>query len=375
MKKSLLLLSLVATTASAFAQTAITNNWFIRVNDQLFAATDSSTQTSIGTASATAQMWDYTQLTPTTKDTFEVFTAASGGSASVFPTATMRIPILNGDGYVRQSAGKTEVIGFAGDILNVGQSFNIPFTDPLELQIAPMSYGNTYNNTSSFRFQIKPSDYPAVQAFLVQAAGAIANNIDSVRVRRDTKTKDVVDAFGMVMLSAGNYDVLRLNRTDINDTNVFFKLPFLGWQNASSLGQAIPGTGKDTIYAYHFVSNTERQNIATVTMNRTGGIASTRYLFAPTVVATNAVAVNIVEWSATPNPASTSVFVKVGDLPQGNYEVKVYSLLGQTVAQSVIVANGFTSFDVSRLANGIYMYALIDAGGRAIATKRIHVAH
>ena len=375
MKKSLLFVSLLATTASAFAQTAITNNWFIRVNDQLFAATDSSTQTSIGTASATAQMWDYTQLTPTTKDTFQVYTAASGSVASAFPTATMRVSILNGDGYVRQSATKTEVVGFAGDILNVGQSFSIPFSDPLELQIAPMAYGNTYNNTSSFKFQIKPADYPAVQAFLVQTAGAIANSIDSVRVRRDTKTKDVVDGFGMMMLSAGNYDVLRLNRTDITDTNVFFKIGFLGWQNASALGQTIPGTGKDTVNAFHFVSNTERQNMATVTMRKAGGIASTRYLYAPTVVATNAVAANMIEWSATPNPASTTVFVKVGDLPQGNYEVKIYSLLGQTVAQSVIVANGFTSFDVSRLANGMYMYALIDANGRAIATKRIHVAH
>ena len=377
MKRFILYTCLAMAAASSFAQTTVTNNWFVRDQDLLYSATDSSaTGVTVTAASNVAQAWNFSTLQASRKDTFEVFTAASGTAAAAFPTATLRISFLGGWAYAVRTGTVVKIIGYSGDLLNVGQSFNIPFSDAQEFQVAPITFGQTINNTSALRFAIKTSDYPTIDSLLsTLLPGGIS--ADSLRINRTTKDHDVVDAFGTVQVPNNTitYDVLRSYRTAITDTKLELKIGFFGWVDASQFGTAIPGTGKDTTYSYNFMSNAERQNVATITMAKTGGIARVQYLYAPTAVATKNAIAATPNLTAAPNPASNTVRIAATELPQGSYTLRIANVLGSALYTERVSANATSYVDVSNWQNGIYVYTLSDAKGVVLAAKRLFVSH
>jgi hypothetical protein len=386
MKKTVLNLAFMAAMIStAFAQTTVTNNWFIRDQDIIYGATDSNvTSVAITAAGATAQTWDFTTLQPLTKDTFEVFSAASGAAAATFPTATLRIPIMGGDGYLKKTATSVSVIGYSGDP-GLGSVISMPFNDPIELQVAPITYGANVTNTSSLRFTINMADYPTIQA-LVNAQLPAGTAADSIRLTRTSRAVDNSDAFGMVNLPASlSYTAMRVHRMEYNDSKVEIRIALFGglihqWIDPSTLsggtGGAIPGVGKDTVDSYLFISNNERQAVVNITMNRATNQARTiHYLYSPTVVETINAKKASLDLVAQPNPASNEVRIKVGELPMGKNTLRVSNILGKMVYQNTIQANETATLDISRWTNGIYLYSISDEKGNILAGKRLNVVH
>ncbi len=384
MKKNLLNVAffIIATTAS-IAQPTITNNWFIRNLDIIYGATDSNvTSIAITPGSAMAQTWDFTTLQPLTKDTFEVFSAASGSAAATFPTATLRVPILGGDGYIKKTATQVQIIGYSGDP-GLGSVVNVPFSNPMEFQIAPMTYGGNVTNSSSLKFTINSADYPQIATLLASQLPA-GTSADSIRLTRSSQDVDNIDAHGTVNLPAGlTYNALRVHRMTYNDNKLEIRIALFGglihqWIDPSTLsggaGGGIPGFGKDTTEAYLFVADNERQPVANLTMNRaTNQAQSIRYLYSPTVVATENKQANSVTISAQPNPATSEVRIKIGELPLGKNTISVSNVLGETVYQNAIQSNETASISVANWANGIYLYSVKDEKGNVLATKRLNV--
>jgi Secretion system C-terminal sorting domain len=380
MKQILLSCAFLMCGVAAIAQPTVTNAWFIRVNDLIYGATDSMAAPSLVTpASANAQTWNFTALNPMVKDTFEVFAASTGANAAAFPTATFRVPFMGGDGYGRVTATRAEIIGFSGDV-GLGSPITVAFSDPMDFQQAPMTYGTTLNNTSNLKFTIATADYPQIAALLTAQLPAGAT-CDSIRLTRSSITRDVIDAHGTANLTAGNYPVLRLNRFEEANNKIELHVKLLAflpysWLDPSSLGQTIPGTGKDTTYSHLFVSNNERQPVVTINLDKaTQAITSVRYLYSPTVTATNNAVANTVEMIASPNPANQTVRVSIGDLPKGSYALRLQNILGQTLHSEYIGGNETTTIDVSRYQSGLYMYSVTDAKGMIIAAKRLHIVH
>lgn len=387
MKKNLLSAAFVlATIGTTLAQTTVTSNWFIRPLDIIYGATDSLVSSIVVSPGSTAsQIWNFTALNGVTKDTFEVFTAASGSAAASFPSATLRVPFLNGDGYLRKTGTKVEIIGYSGDP-GLGSPVKVPFNDPLEFQVAPLNFGMNMTNTSAFRFTINSADYPQIQALLASQLPA-GTNADSIRLTRSSRDEDQIDAFGTINLPANlSYDVLRVHRQSYNDTKIEIRVILFGgllvqWIDPSTLsggggGTTIPGVGKDTTNSYLFISNDERQAVATITMNRlTNQPQSVRYLYAPTVVATEKTAAEALELTAQPNPATNEVRIKIGALPTGSYRLRLNNLLGATVYQAAVQGNETLPIDVNSYANGAYFYSILDEKGTVLATKRLTIAH
>ena len=384
MKKVLLnLLILGAGASAAFAQTTVTNNWFIRDQDIIFGATDSMVSTIVITpATSAAQTWDFTALNGLTRDTFEVFSAASGAAAATFPTATLRVPLMGGDGYLKKTATGVTVIGYSGDP-GLGSVVNVPFSNPVEFQLAPLNFGMNMTNNSALKFTINSADYPQIAALLATQLPS-GTTADSLRLTRTSKDVDNIDAFGTVNLPASlSYNTLRVHRMTYNDNKIEIRIALFGglihqWVDPSTLsggtGGTIPGVGKDTVETYLFIADDERQAVVNITMNRlTSQPTSIRYLYAPTVVATENKGENTVELFAQPNPATNNVSIKVGDLPSGKNTLRICNLLGETVYQRAIQANETATIDLSNWANGAYLYSIQAENGSILASKRLSV--
>ncbi len=385
MKKSLLNVAffIIATTA-AFAQPTITNNWFIRDLDLIYGATDTNvTAIAITPGGSAAQTWDFTTLQPLTKDTFEVFSAASGSAAAAFPTATLRVPILGGDGYIKKTATQVQIIGYSGDP-GIGSVVNVPFSNPMEFQIAPRTYGTNATNSSALKFTINSADYPQIAALLASQLPA-GTSADSIRLTRSSQDVDNIDAHGTINLPGNlSYNSLRVHRMTYNDNKLEIRIALFGglihqWVDPSTLaggaGGGIPGFGKDTVETYLFIADNERQAVANITMNlATNQAQSIRYLYSPTVVATEN-AGNKVEITAQPNPAASEVRIKIGELPQGKNTIQINNVLGATVYQNSVQSNETTNISVANWANGIYLYSVKDEKGNVLATKRLNVTH
>jgi hypothetical protein len=182
------------------------------------------------------------------------------------------------------------------------------------------------------------------------------------------------------MLSAGTYPVLRLNRFEETNNKIELRVKISifqpSWIDPATLGQTIPGTGKDTTYSHVFVSNNERQAVVTINLDKvTQAITTVRYLYAPTAVATENAVATTADINALPNPANQSVRIAIGDLPKGNYTLRIQNILGQTLHTTYINGSETTTIDLSHFQSGLYIYSLSDAKGVTMAAKRLHIVH
>jgi hypothetical protein len=76
---------------------------------------------------------------------------------------------------------------------------------------------------------------------------------------------------------------------------------------------------------------------------------------------------------ASPNPASGFVRFSFANLPAGKYHLKLTDLLAKTVWETTEYIDGNKTIlaDLTYLRRGTYLYALSDANGNRLFTKRL----
>ncbi len=359
------------------AQITVTDESLPQVGDTLFISVD-NLPTNINILPETGQhSWDFSNLQAPFVLKRLVKDASTGESFDKFPSATLIIESGGsvGDGYYRVNDGVMELLGYGGgDQFNIGIDFDLRYSTPYPERITPLNYEDENHVTTDISYTFSPEDLP------VNIFAGLPITADSLRIRIAFDRESVVDGWGSLTVPGGVFDVLREKRVEVRDTRLDAKLSFLGWQDVTDIllsslppDQIPAGIGMTTTTQYYFHSNEAKEVIAVVTMDSTGltprnvdfkgGILSeTKRSFLPKSGV-----------YATPNPAIVNVRFEFFDLPDGNYKLKMFNIIGKEVWSKRYHINGSLTekVNVSFLRKGTYLYSLIDETGHTLVTKRI----
>lgn len=363
--------------SNAFGQTTLTADFLPEVGDTLFISVD-NLPTNIDVLPEVGQhSWDFSNLQAPFVMNRLVKDASEGAAFAQFPDATMTIENGGsvGEGYYRVNDGVLELLGYGGgDQFNLGIDFDLKYTPPYPERITPLEFGDSNQSNTDISYTFSPDDLP------VNIFDGLPITADSLRIRISFDRQSVVDGWGSLTIPGGVFDVLREKRVEVRDTRLDAKLSFLGWQDVTDIllsslpADQIPaGIGSARTTQYYFMSNEAKEVIALVTMDSLG-VTPTNVDFKGGILdKENGLHLPKPGVYATPNPAIVNVRFEFFDLPKGNYNLKIYNILGQEVWSKNYQINGamIDKVNVSFLNKGTYIYSLSDENDRALVTKRI----
>lgn len=374
MKKILLFFAAIFFTVSSFAQITVTDAVFPAAGDMLFTSRDSATAGVVITqASATAQTWDFSNYWPQYADTTIVEAASAGSAFSDFPGSDIILSFLGGEGYFDTDNQTQELLGFAGDV-----GFGIPLPllvqfNPTSIQMStPISYPYSFSDDFAFTQTLSADAIPFLDSL------GLPVDIDSVRLNYSSDRIDETDAWGTLTTYTGTYDVLRLKKEEITNTEieVLADLPIFGptWVDPATFGFEVPGAGLDTTYTYDFISATDKEAIMSVNQNANQETTSITYKVDPDNLYVNVQNITDKEYEikAFPNPVINELTIELKGLPADTYTLKIYSIIGNQLARKThnVDLNSRINTDVSKLKRGTYLYSIMNSAGQVLTTKR-----
>lgn len=353
-------------------QITVTNSTFPEAGDTLFTILDTESNISIGDAGANVT-WDYRSLAgPFVRETR--FLEASEGMASEdFPDADLVSLTANEqETYYKSFSNKIIEIGRAGEFV---PGFDIPvvYEENPTYRRAPISYGDVDDDESIASVDVGADIIPAE---LLEGAPF---EFDSIRISLISNSESEVDAWGIVRLPDGDYDVIRDKVTTTSDTKLFAKLAIIGWFDITSLVGGIEGIG-DAIgvvetTTYNYYSAEDKEIIVSVTTDDQDMIASVEYKGDAIISDIKVVTPDYSMITAYPNPSFGSVSVQMVNYPLGEYRMKVYNVVGKELwAESYqLRSNRVFKADLMHLRKGTYLYSIFDKNGKKLVTKRIAI--
>lgn len=355
------------------AQITVTNSIFPVAGDTL---------TTIGAADATGfdrelvgadQVWDLTGIPEgITIETFYI-DPEEGESADMFPDADLLNKSGNQEIYYRSFNNKIVEIGRSGLDPVLG-AINLTFENDGEavLRRAPMSFGDVYDDASSFSIAAPSSVIP--DTILPGVTGIV----DSLRLTVETENDDEVDAWGTLMMPERNYDVIRVKRTTTTDAILEVKVPVLGWSTLDAsnpltplLGDFADLLGASTTTSYQFFTDGEKAILANISYNEEDELTGFQYK-ADVSTSVGDVYTKPGSVHTYPNPTYGRVSFELQNLPKDNYEILVYNIIGKELWRSPVdPATSRINADLGHLRKGTYLYSVIDSKGRKVTTRRL----
>lgn len=393
MKKNLLVLfACLVSFTMLNAQITVNNTIFPASGDVLKTRQATSLNGAVSiTAAGGNQTWDWSAMTGGTLDTSVVVNASTGTYAALYPNADVIFgsTILPGENYFDVDAANNElsIVGFAGDVLGIGVTVPAVFNDPFLLLKTPLTSTSAYTDHSDFTVEIKASDFPALVTYLNDTLGLAASGIvvDSLRVLYNAITVSSVDAWGnLTVPETGAFDVLRLKQSIYSNLGAEFKgtfanIPF-NWTDPS----AVPGfppisfLGPATNVNYFFYNDNEKETIAVVEMsaNDSTQISEVTYKSSEIVSVFGFAGVNVPSVNAYPNPAVSNLNLELKNFEPGDYDVKIYNIIGRELMSKNHYINGKTTINVntSSLPKGTYLYSITNENGVTMLSRRFMVA-
>lgn len=375
MKHTILLIAMLAA-FNAGAQITVTNATFPAVGDTLRTAFDANPGGIVMTPPGLNQQWDFSSLSATTTREQIIRPVAEGGATADFPAAEYFIEIANGgENYYNVTNEKVELIGFYGlDPIGLGFQLTTRFSPPILERRATLEIFQIHGSDAALLFPFSPDDVP----------GGIFDQLpispDSLRVRVAIDRTDVVDAWGELTIPGGTYDVLREKRTEYREVRLDAKLPFVGWFDITDIALQslpVPGLGVDTIIRYYYFNDVEKEPIAVVTVGDDQlSAVSVEYKANNTATSVQNTPDNGANVAVYPNPAITNIRFEFVNMPEGNYSLKFYNLLGKELMRRSYSIYGIQTeeVDVSSLRPGVYLCSVVNDKGVIVATRRIAVA-
>ena len=372
MKKNITLTFLLAAMATTWslAQITVTNAVFPAAGDSLKTASDNDPQGITVTGPGGPFTWDYTSLNADSRFAVLFQAASEGEFFADFPDAELVvIDEFVGETYYDVSATAVSALGIGGSGLAAGFGIeaDLRYSPPLAELRAPLTFPNVFTGTSSLAIAFSTDQIPSE---ILDSLGVPTGLLDSIRIRFTIERNDFVDAYGTMAIPGGTYDVLREKRTDYTDTRIEIHT-FLGWQDITDLLGDFGGFGRDTSVSYLYISNTEKEPIAVVTMDSTGLVPVTvDFKDNGAASAVSDAAGSRVDVVVSPNPVTDVATFRLSDMLQGQYTLNVYDANGR-LKQRVRLSSDQTAVNLSRMPNGACVYRLTDSRGRVVAAGQL----
>lgn len=376
--KRMLLAVFSALCVHASAQITITAATFPAVGDTFRYALDLNVEgNDFITPPGGSQVWNFTQLNR--EQTFEtVYRAPNTGTQSAnFPGAELLVVGANGESYYNVTNNKVELLGYAGgDPANLGVNVLARFSPPIIERRSPLMFFDINQQTTDLNLPFSTDALP--DSLLANIPGS--QFIDSIRVRVNFQRLDVADGWGTLQIPGMLMPapVLREKRTEYTTTNLDVH-SFLGWipVPAGSGGGLLDFLGTDTTVSYRYYSNTDKEELAAVTLNNEGSsVEFVRFKnFGNLTPAIETEAPGAAGVQAFPNPAIQWVRFDCTNLPADEYTLKIFNIVGKVVWKNTYAISGSKSIrvDLDEFKKGTYLYSLVDQKGVIIGTKRLVV--
>jgi hypothetical protein len=200
---------------------------------------------------------------------------------------------------------------------------------------------------------------------------------DSLRLRVGIMRNDTVNAYGTLSLNEVDFEVLQEKR--VEERSVFFdaKVPFFGWQDITPIIEdQFPGFGagaQDTIVSYYYFSEGVKEPIAVVNVDDRDTPQRVEFKELMMTSSSSAFDIEDIAITASPNPSIGLVEFRISNAPIGKYKIKVRNIIGQTLWEKQLFAQGSESLkvDLTNFKRGTYFYTLIDEDGNTLVTKRL----
>lgn len=342
MKKifAILLFSIFGITNYLFAQPTIQkSDVFAPIGSKVILGVDNTFSGQMMDESKGANKnWNFTFLSPNTRDTIEYLNPSSTPYPESFPTADLSVFHTEEQTftYYDDNGANLSALGFGYTLLDV--DIIQKFTTPVMFTNFPLVYNenNTYTTTSESRFLIFP---------------------DSIKYVITTTVFDSVNAYGTITLPGGtNFNVLRENSFEYILIQKYKR-------EDKSPDWILTETERDTLEKYNFYTNNIGAPLLTVSVNRkTGAIEKAEYLINATVTTLyNNSPNNSQNLSLNPNP-NNGTFTVDGGLFLGNsLELTLFDGLGNSVYSEIKVnLKNEIGVSIDNLKPGVYFLSISD---------------
>lgn len=360
------------------AQLTVTNSVFPVVGDNLhyIFGNQPGAINQIFTPPGFNQSWDLSNLQPTQVWDQIMKDPQTGTAAASFPGASVLFNPVNSSSQVYWQVTGNQVLdlGYYGlDELGLGLNLLFKKTPALEQSWAPVNFFDLHQSASNVLTAFDAPIAPPVLLNLVPTA-------DSFRIRVTYQRIASIDASGTLAIPGGSFDVLRKKQTEYKSMAVDVKVAPLGWIDISTIGgQQLLPLGTDTITTFHFLNDVSKEEIAICRLNTAQNQVTGVQYKANAPTTTTSVKQLVSESPqllAFPNPASDQVNLHFENMQSGQYELKIYNVLGTEVKNAVYQIAGKvfeTELDISRLGQGIYWYRLLDDRSNHVLTRQLMV--
>ena len=378
MKQFLLSLILSTTLFSITAQITLSRSGFPQAGDTLITAVDNLPTNIAITGAGGNQTWNFANLqAPFSRRT--IYGKAAHGSAGTdFPNANLVANIATGaDGYFKIDKESVELVGlFGADPLELGLEIITKYQPALELRRAPMKYEDEHQSEGTLLLPFSTDELPT------GVFDQLPITPDSLRIKISSTRNDIVDAWGSVIIPEEKFEVLREKRTEYRDTKLEAKVGKLNWQDITQLAIATLSKegadllGKDTIVTHNFFAEDIKETVAIITLNANETVVE-KVEFKASNLSSNTNSADAVKPGvyAFPNPAIEDVRFEFSNLEAGNYDLKLFNIVGAEVWSDKYFINGNRAIkvDISNLKKGTYLYNLVNDRNKTITTRRLVV--
>ncbi len=364
----MLFFSLIFSSFWLAAQITVTDATFPVTGDTLKTATDLVPSGIEITNAGGPFDWDFTSLNVGTQSESVFLDASEGDAFDEAPNAT-HVVINEFDvteSYFKISSSKVELIGASGnDPTGFGIGAFLKFTPPIIQRRAPMNFIDNNLSESDVRLALAWDDLPTV---LTDSLGfALA---DSIAVAVNSTRNDLVDAYGTLAIPGGTYEVLREKRTEFRETRIEVLVPFLGWIDVTN---QIGDFGMETIITYQYFSNTEKEVIASVTVDADDLPISVTFKDNGILTANEEVLSARPFVQINPNPINEIANFEFSNIPDGEYQLVINGLNGNMVAHRQFQLSSYQVEQIilSHLSKGTYFFSLKDNSGNMVSGGKL----
>lgn len=369
-----IIFGLFAAFTSLNAQITLGNETFPAVGDVLKTISVIDVDDLEMTPAGDDQYWDYSNLVTSGGISEISYSSTSEGENAIFfPDANLMIDDEEGENYFNVSDQTVTFLGFAGgDPTGFGVDLIAELSPPLVEARVPLAYLDFDTYSSETNIPFPASALPG--GFL----DSLPIAPDSLRVRVSVDRTDLVDAWGTIKIPGNQeYEVIRRKRIELSESRLDVKIGVLPWLDVTDqLGEMGFFGGVDTLVSYAFLSNDAKETIAVFDLDgEEEFIFGAEFKFEDGPNSEVSVINGEPGVFAYPNPAINTVKFDFRNLENGNYELKVFNILGLEALseEHYISGNKTIKTDISRLKKGTYLYSLIDESGKTLTTKRLIV--
>ena len=372
--KKLLLLFVLGTVASANAQVVITQADFPSIGTTITFGDDADTDglvLDLGSTGA-GQTFDVSELQ--TDDLFDVgfYDPSTVQGGSDFPSADLAVDQVGGIyGFAEVGAGSVDIIGLGGDFAGqLGSPIPIVVSlvaqDPWTLFEFPASVNSPIlMDTAHFEGKF-------LSTGLIPSQFSALWNPDSVQVKRMVYYEAEVVGDGMLTdVLGGVHNVLKMRVVETNIDTLWGWTASGGWARPNAIVEGFIGVPSNTVvYRTRFISKELGYYVADVTTLANGTPISATHKSGQSECCTGVEEIVAAGQNVLyPNPTNGNIRVRTGgDI----YQLNIMDMSGKLLQMERLTVDGQT-VELNGLANGLYVYQMLDEAGNVAHTGRMSV--